>query len=124
LEDDRVIECFTKLPSNKNLKKGIVYKSNLESTETFKLEHDIVKMIFIITNNGKEYRFERSKLYTLKKKKGEIYSKEFKKATWQVVVFYDDEIQIYYTAEHFAIDEETESPDGFILINILCVFPV
>jgi len=86
LENDRIIECFTKLSGNKNLKKGIVYKNNLESTETFKLEHDIVKMIFIITDNGKEYRFERSKLYTLKKKKAKYILKNSKKPPGSISV--------------------------------------
>jgi len=109
LQNNSVIECFTTIPNNKKLKKPIVYKNNLDSEDTFELEIDQVKTIIIITDNGKQYTFEKEKLYTIANKKGEVYFKESKKSTWQALVFYDDEIQVYYTSEYYMIEEETNT---------------
>jgi len=126
LQDDGIIVCFATLPNNKKLNKSVVCKSNLNNKETFKIENDQIKTIFITTNKGKQYTFERNKLYIIKEKKGEIYSQESKKTTWQAMVFYDDEIQVYYTADFYIIDVETDAlipvnTTSFISINYISV---
>jgi len=105
LQDGNEIQCWAKLPSNKIFDNKLKYKES-EKGKTLKIQQKDVKLLQVKTKQNIVHELEYTKLQFMIRKKGVIYRKDSKRATWQAVIFASDVIKAYYTADKYKINKQ------------------
>jgi len=106
LQNGEVMDCYAKLPK-KATQKNVVYKLDIEGKHKQKLKSDDINTMIIESKNGKDFLFERNNIKRFYKTLGgEIKSTIPKRKTGNLALFYNEEFQIYRTAERYKFNRK------------------